>query len=696
MAPNNTGAIPQMPFRLPSSNDDLLIPWLNAQKDRGRPTIQNMQMKLNLAFVLGYQWVTWDARVRAYRRPNIDVTDPNAPVRIKSNKIASLLERTIAKLTKQAPIPEARPITDDANDVDAARVASRVLSHELDRLHWPNRLQKFLFWPGTLGWSYMHVYWDPDAGEAMGPDPDPDTDGDNDAIMTGNLCMEEIPAFELSVDPGAFSMEEAVWAIRTTTMTREQAWLRWDVTLEGGATRNLSQEVHALGPVENSKPTDDWVEINQLWLKPSKIAPKGAVITWSQAILIERKDWPYDHNELPFLQCNFLPGIGTREGRTWVQDLLDLQTDYNDNLSREATIRRQLTPKMIYAVGQMDPARVTSRVEMLPYMPGVSQTPPHLELPNAAWAQQFEIGMNRTQNDMGERAGISDASQGHAASSAPAASILALQDADDTRLLIHATELADFISRLGQQMLLLVKQFWTEDRVVRVWSEEDVLAAYRYSGADIDESLDVRVSSESALPKSKAARAQLILEVAARYPELIQPVDVIRMLELPGTDFLVRSIDVDTKKQWREISDMLEGQDCEVKAFDNHAVHLQVLNQFRKSIDYEQLDELSQARFDAHAAVHEMLVLKQLGMAVPSPQPAQDPNALAQAQMVSQGAAGAGVPQPVPTPAPTGMPGVSPMSDGNIQQAAGIGQAAGQPGRVPGVPADTQAHSMGS
>lgn len=691
---STSSSTPQLPFRLPKKSDGTLIPWLEAQKKRGRPVLQDMQMKLNLAFVLGYQWVVWNGQTRAYQRPTVDTSDPNAPVRIKSNKIAGLLERTIAKLTKEAPLPEARPVSDDDNDVDAARVGTRILSHELDRLKWPSFLQKFLFWPGTLGWSYVHIYWNAEAGKPMGVLPSEEVDGEMDTIMEGAICLDEVPAFELSVAPGAPRLCEALWAIRTTTMTREDAWLRWDVELEGGETRNLTQEVYSLGPMETAAPNDNWVEINQLWLRPSKLAPKGAVVTWSQNTLIEYKDWPYEHNMLPFVQADFLPGIGTREGRTWVTDLLDLQTDYNDNISREATIRRQLSPKLVSAIGQIDPQRVTSRVEHLQYMPGVSQNPPHLEMPNSGWAQQFELGMARDEADMGERAGVSEVSQGSAATTAPAASILALQDADDTKLALHATALASFIAEVGHHILLLAKQFWTEERTIRVWSQEDVLAAYRYSGSDIADGLDVHVTSESALPKSKAARAQLILELAARYGDLIQPQDVLRMLELPNVDFITRSVDADTKKQWREISEMLEGEACEVKGFDNHVVHLQVLNQFRKSSDYENLPVESQAIFDAHAAVHEMLVLKQLGMPLPTP---PDPEAMRQAQMASAGVA-AGYAPPEGAGAQPGAEqpgGVAPMSDTAIQQSAGIGQAAGQPGRVPGVPADNQAASMG-
>jgi len=682
-------------FKIPTDPDEL-IAWLEVKRDLGKIAYPLNQMKLNLAFMLGYQWVTWDSRMKNYRRPTIDVRDPNTPVRIHSNKIAGIGERNIAKLTKDSPIPETRPVTNNDNDVSAAKVGTRILAHECDRLEWKKKLQKFMFWTFTLGHAYKHVWWDPDAGDKVGDDNEAQS-GEDPSLFMGEICVEDVPAFELVVDPSAREMADAKWCVRTTTITTEAAWERWGIGLEGGAVRNLAQEVLALGAEDPARPNAKWTNVHQFWMVPCKAAPKGAVITWAGTEVIENKAFPYDHNELPFVQCNWLPGIGTREGRSIVNDLIPLQTDYNDTLSRMATIRRQLTPKYIGAVGQIDPQRITSRVETLLYMPGVASTPPHLEMPNASWAVQFEHALAQDNTDMGDRAGLNDASKGQVASSAPAAGILAAQEADATMLAIAATELSQFIANVGRQILLLAKQYWDEERTVRVWSDENQLDAWRYSAADIDERLDVHVSSESALPRSKAARVQLILELQARMPGLIDPQTFMNMLDLPGTDLITRSLDVDTRKQNREISQLLNGEEPQIKPFDNHQVHLTVLNNFRKSLDYEKLPLEDQARIDAHAAVHEMLVLRQMGIAVPTPNPNVDPTAQAQAAQASAGPGGPPAPAGAPNPQPPAAPGTQapPMPAAQTAKMAGIG-GAGNPGRVPNMPVDQQAQSQGN
>ena len=689
------GAAAGKQFKIPADPAEL-IQWLEAKRDQGKTALPLSQMKLNLAFMLGYQWVTWDSRMRNYRRPTIDIQDPNTPVRLAANKIAPIGERLIAKLTKDLPVPETRPVSDNDNDVSAARVGTRILAHECDRLEWAVATQKFLFWPWTLGHGYKYVWWDPDAGDKVGEDEDA-KEGENPSLFMGDVRMEDVPAFELTVDPAPRRCAKPAGPSAPPRSRPKRHGSGGTSGSKAAPFATSHRRSTLLGAQDPARPDAKWCNIHQLWMVPCKAAPKGAVITWSGQVVIEHKSFPYDHGELPFVQCDWLPGIGTREGRTPVNDLIALQTDYNDTLSREATIRRQLTPKLIYANGQIDPQRVTSRFESIPYQTGISATPPHLELPSAQWAQQFELGMQRDEKDMNDRAGMNEASKGQAASSAPAAGIMALQEADDTKLSISATSLSQFIQNVGRQILLLAKQYWSEDRTVRVWSDENELEAYRYSGADIDERLDVHVSTESALPRSKAARVQLVMELQSRMPGLVDPQTFMNMLDLPGTDLITKSLDIHTRCQLRENTALLKGEEPQVKPYHNHQIHLKVINDFRNSVDYENLPMEDQARFDAHAAIHESLVLKQMGVAVPNPDPTVDPAAQAQAQLAGAGPGGAPGPTPPPSQGPPPGPpgsGAPPMDQATTKRLAGIG-GAGHPGQVPGMPVDQQAAGMG-
>ena len=89
-----------------------------------------------------------------------------------------------------------------------------------------------------------------------------------------------------------------------------------------------------------------------------------------------------------------------------MDDLIPLQADYNDARSREAAIRRTLTPKLIGANGSVDTMRLSSRVEFLGYNPGMGDKPT-LMIPDSGWMAQYESSMNRAQSEMSDRAGES-------------------------------------------------------------------------------------------------------------------------------------------------------------------------------------------------------------------------------------------------------------------------------------------------
>lgn len=698
----------------PPSDSKALVEWLEKKRTAGESRLPEVMMRMHMAFVLGHQWVVWDASRGMFRRPANRVNDPNPPVRITANKIGGIVERTIAKLTKEAPTPEARPASNSESDVDGARVATRILTHEMDRLHWADLLVDFYFWPITLGWSFIHPHWNPENGPNVG-------NLEGQELFQGEIEIDIVPAFELAVDPNARTMDDAEWCIRTTSWTKEAVWIRWGKDPEGAESgRSLADEVYSLSTssaastpaLRENKSMVDFIKVHQFWLKPGKLAPAGLVITWSGNTILEGPmPFPYTHGQLPFVQFDLLPGMGTREGRTWVTDLIPLQIDYNDARSREATVRRLLTPKVLAPVGSIDPQRVTSRVEVITYMP--TGAAPTMFVPDSGWMAQYEEGMKRADFEMGERAGQADVSSGRAPSaSMPAAAILALQEADATKLAISAKLLAAGIERVGYQILQLAKQFWTEQRIVRTWSDDGELEVVRFSGSDISDGFDVHVKSESGVAQSKSARAQLALDLNARgVPPFNDPRTLLRFLDLPGTDLLMDTFTVDVKQAHRENGLLIQGQTVEINDFDNHLIHIEEHDRLRKSEDYEKIKMAGQqgdqqalakqAAMDAHVAAHKEVVAS-LMAAQQDGQPGvpNNPDGTPGTPQPGSGPKGPGqYIDPVtgkpanPTAVAAGQ-APSALTNSTVGRRAGIGGPA-QPGHVQGASSDQQAKSMG-
>jgi hypothetical protein len=680
-------------FQAPSDPEKLIV-WANKKFDDGSK-ISEFHGKQNLAFLKGEQWGVWDDNRRRFNQASTRRGDPNAPVRVTVNKIGSLVERVIARLLKDVPTPACRPVTDTASDVNAAKVGTRILDHELTaRLKLQQRLTELYFWVLPLGWSFMHVRWDPKIGKVVGTDPK------GNQVRQGDVVLDEVPAFEIRLDPNARRWREAWWCVREVAMTKEAVFEQYGIVPDVADAESMADEWRALSDgdtpkLDGKKTAQGRVAVRQLWLRPGgRAVPKGLVFTWAGKTVLEKPmDFPYEHGDLPFVPFNLLPAVGgSPEGRTWVSDLVAIQRDYNDARSREAMIRRVLTPKVLAARGQIDPNRLTSRVEIIDYNP--TGPKPELMLPDGRWMAQFEQAMNRADTEMGDRAGQQDVSQGKTASTAAAASIMALQEADESKLAISSGEMRASIQDLGHQVLMLVKQFWSEERAVRTWSRDGELEVSHFSGSDLGEQLDVHISTESTLPRSKSARTQLAVDLWQQ-GIVSDPRHFVRLLDVPGTDFLVETLNLDAKQAEREHGHLIEMEPVEAAVWHNHVAHVATHDEFRKSEEYEQLEPNQKAWFDGHVQAHfQIIASQQAAMAMP-------PGGNAPGGPETTNPSGENGQMTDPT---TGMPsdpnqmmGATPtdLQGGLVSGPGGIG-GAGNPGAVPGQSMDSLAGHLGN
>jgi hypothetical protein len=690
------------PYLIPDDPKGMLTSIMRRYK-LGAKSRPEFRPKLNLMFLLGEHWMTWDPYSRRLRQNFDNPYRRESRPRITINKVGSHVERAVARLTKSSPTPECRPVTDEEDDVGAAKVGTRILVSEANRIQIDTRITALYFWVVPVGWAYLQCTWNPELGQVQGtvteeallkvPDP---TDrmavrmlGNRGPQMRkalvskdvhqGDVVVDVVPHFELVVDPSATSMDGARWAIRSVTLTKEEVWERYGrlpATTEQAPGISLIHELRSFleRTAARQPEVHEEVVVHQFWMPPgSRSRPEGLVVTYSGLTILEDpKPYPYDHGKLPFVQFNLMPGIFRREGRTWVDDLISMQADYNDARCREAEIRNDLVPKLLYPKGSIDDRKLNTRVQAIGYSQ-IGQ-PPHWEMPNAGWAQVFEETMNRVDKEMGERAAVSPATRGEVLSGLSAAALLAAQEAADVPGNISVKELSDGIATLGWQHLMLIRQFWTEKRLVRTWSEEaDRMDVEKFRGADLPRQLDVHVTPESALPRSKAARVQIALELQ-KAGLVRDPATILRYIDLPGTDLLIREIDEDTREAMWENDQMLQGNLIQIQKWQNMVVHSYVHNRLRKSDDFRKAGPHIQAIIDAHCDLHDALMQGQLGAIGP-----------------------VGAPGSV-QPGSAGSQGGAQPGDlmGRIAQMAGIqGGKAGQPGPIPGVSPDTQAASMG-
>lgn len=549
----------------------------------------------NLAFISGEHYSVFNDAQRRFYPP--DPRDGRA--KLKANLVKPFWRNEVSTLLESDPIAETIAASDSDEDRHAAEAGNRILTFEFDRLGLSNDKKLTLVsWLTAAGVAYVHVTWDKEADE---------------------VAAEVVPHFEVVPDPACRnSLEEGYWVIHGRVMTKDEAFEKFGKEFPAkDMTSTFDWQKMFQGGDSGGMPVKDGVLVMQMWHKPSRRYPEGFVVTVvGDQYAEEPKPFSFDHGRLPFVDFHHIRIPGRFEGQSMLVDLIPVQKDYNAARSRMAEIRALNTLPQIWAPeGSLDVDRIAPKPGQVifyrpigPYKPEVINGP---AIP-AFLFQQADAAYREMQDIAGQH----EVSRGEVpASGIPAAGLIALQEKDERKVATTIRSLEKGIARVGKQVLGLVQQFWTEDRAVRVWSEDTGETAVTYfSQADINSSLDVWVVPGSGIPRGKAQQRQ---DAIALWRERViqDPRLLLRLMQFPGTDATLRVMDEDARQAKREHDRIYKGDPPEThhpEEWHNHSVHISEHNSFRKSEMFEGWDEMQRAALADHVAQHEQMMQAQM------------------------------------------------------------------------------------
>jgi hypothetical protein len=305
-------------------------------------------------------------------------------------------------------------------------------------------------------------------------------------------------------------------------------------------------------------------------------------------------------------------------------------------------------PQMMYDEGSVDPKKVSAKAGIwIPVRPGFNRpTPvPIQPLPNYV-LQELE----HLQADFEDISGQHQVSRGNSGGVTAATAINYLQERDDSYLATVFSSLEAAIEKTAKQSLALFIQYVTEERLVKTTGLDGSFDASMLSGADIASGNDIRIESGSALPTSKSARQSLITEWMKM--GFLSPQDGLKILDMGMLKNFYNLVKLDEnhasrenlmmkrltpegiqqfQQEWEQGAangdpdKVVPGQVdangapiplqvpavVQVHDYDNHAVHVEVHNRFRKSQSFETLDDSIKAEFQKHISMHQAALQQQ-------------------------------------------------------------------------------------
>jgi hypothetical protein len=579
---------------------------------------------INLAFYFGKHYVEWTKSSVLSNSSSLVI--PRAPawrVRLISNRIKPIIRKETAKVNKERPQFFVVPSTTDDEDITKARMAEAIAESQLYSKNFEAIKRETIWWNSVTGTGFFKTAFDESSLEIDYFSPTP-----------FHIWVPLLEEGNIQKQPFVIhGMAEHVDNIKS----------QYGVTLQGDALAdtNESMFLHSIG-IETSNRDQCYVFKKEFWVKPCPDFPDGAmfVIAANQLLYMvegipeieidpitgqELKDpegnpvekkflpsnqlggdnpkssFPYEHGRYPFSKVSHIP-TGKFYGESVIDDLIPLQKEYNRSRS-QVTEARNLMSKPQWAVqkGAVDVRKLTAQPGLIiEYTPGFQKPEPvnNPELPSYVFQDQAQLV-----NDIDYISNQYEVTQGRTPPGVEAASAIAyLQEESDSILSYTIDSLEEAVEDVGYQTIHLAKQFWPEDRLLKIISGQQVYEVMQFKKNSLPDNLDFRVEHGSMTPRSKAAKQAFIMELINN--GLIPPIEGLKYLGTNETNRLYEDLLLDTRHAERENFKMKQGMPVDINPFDNHDVHALTHARFMKSQTYETLpDEIKQvilAHYQSH------------------------------------------------------------------------------------------------
>lgn len=529
----------------PIVDERLMVSEVNRKFQEWRNDRQNHepQWYINAAFFRGNHDVTWSSVDNGLRQP---FTQPQRTKR-KINRIFAKIRARRAKFLKNRPTWVVVPATTDIKDKLDARYTGKVLDYLWRKLRLEAKFTDALIWAESCTRGYWWFGHDPDAlGRVISIDELTGEKTVKEAVV-GNVTVEVGSPFELVVsDPSISSLAGQSEIIRAKVRTLEYIQSHYpekaaEVSAEGsGDIFQYETQISQLNPhsglfgggtvtdasqnrSRDAKGNPNTVVVKEFFCRPNSAYPKGRYAVVAANVLLKYvEELPFGFWELenPFPCVEFVdaPSVGQYWGTTVIEQLIDLQREYNGIRSMISTnIKLTAHPKVFVAKQHNIPegAWTPDAGEIIEYVARPNVDKPFVwQPPNIASDAWHMLELLRTEFD--DITQIFPAAEGRSDNSESGFHANLLQEAAD---LVHGPEIRAHelaIEEAAIKIRKIIKQTWDVARLITVASGSYQPEVFEFSQEDVDEYADIVVQAGSALPMLKGARIQAALDLYAK------------------------------------------------------------------------------------------------------------------------------------------------------------------------------------
>jgi hypothetical protein len=599
----------------------VLAKFQQTQNDRFK---QERKWYFDLAFYLGEHYIRFKTDKSNLRH---SIYTPQAPywrVRPRINQVRKICRKEMSRLTSQQPNAYVIPSSLEDRDIFAAQAGEQIWSSVWRQYKFNVTLRRAVFWQTICGNGFIKQFWNDDKVDKL-----------NDQM--GDLEILPITPFHVFIpDLKEEELENQPFVMHA--QARDKAWLQNRLGKEFVSTRlqSVDDSMYSIMGIGHQAERSSVITL-ECWVRPGifdELPEGGVCLVIDNQVVAGSQGWPYTHNEYPFSKLDGIP-TGKFYNDSIVDDLIPLQQELNRSRGQIIEAKNSMAkPRLLAEEGAIDPARITSEPgQVILYKTGYN-LPTELGMQNMPSYVTEEI--NRTYTDMADLSGQHEVSKGQVPPGVTAAvAISYLQEQDESIISAHFDSIEEGIEKTARQLLSYVKDYWDEERTVKMTGIDSAFDVQAFKGSDLNGNTDIRVESGSALPTSRAAKQAFIMDLMKM--GWIKPERGLEVMEIGGLNKIYEQVQVDARQAQREnlkmriakpedISNYMEAWAAEtdvslktdpktgaaldpplivpVHDYDNHPIHIEEHNRYRKSQAYETADTHTKRLFDAHVKAH--------------------------------------------------------------------------------------------
>ncbi len=567
------------------------------------------QWVLNFAYLKGYQHLQFDRRSATIQVPKT----MERPLTV--NRIGSFVDARKAKLTRNRPVPNAIPNTNDKEDLNSAKFSGYLLKHLWRSLEMEEEYETLITLFLTSGTSFMKTSYDPFTGDMI---KKPKTNEEDELFLTeegeieyeniflGEVCSRALSCF--SIIPGDDSIQyvkDQPWMLERnwlTVTTAEEYYPHLRGKLKSGASDKtdyekiidrLSSPISAsVGSTLHQMHDNLNEEILQktLWIKPNQEFERGLVVSIIGDQLAFIDEFPYDFgkNIYPFVKFSERTDGYHFWGQATVERLLGIQRNYN-RLKQKKLKNAYLmgNGKWLLAKGSQVIESALSDVEgeVIEYNPSVP-APRQAEIapmPNYVDRMADELIL-----DFRDAGGQPESSFSPNPNLTAGVALQVSAEIGDQMLTPILRRLARGMEKVAHMQLVIANEEYIEPRKILILGEGNSYGVASLDKTDLRNNVDVHIETESMFPDFRGAKQQRLFDLWDRRI-IADPKQFLEALRFGNFDKIVEDIEKKEDPVAIDIQEIKRGNRPPVTQWQDHFTYFKVLSDWIKSPEFLRL-----------------------------------------------------------------------------------------------------------